>query len=208
VFFLIDLSSRRVQVAGVTKDANRLWMSQMGGNLSDATESFLMGKRYLIHDRDPLFREEFLGMLEASGIESVKLPPRLPNLKACASYYTLFRFDSGRSTAATPFDNRDTPEQLIESMAAIAIDLVLMVDVYHELAYPFEVMTHVRKALKPGGCVVFVEYRKEDPQVPIKEVHKMSVAQLEKEMGVVGFEHLRTLKRLPWQHIVIFEKRE
>ncbi len=61
-----------------------------------------------------------------------------------------------------------------------------MVDVYHELAYPYEVMTKVCKALKPGGRVVFVEYRKEDPWVPIKEVHKMSVEQLEKEMRVVG----------------------
>lgn len=88
------------------------------------------------------------------------------------------------------------------------VDLVLMVDVYHELAYPFEVMTAVRKALKPGGRVVFVEYRKEDPKVPIKELHKMSVEQLEKEMRVVGFARLRTVETLPFQHIVIFEKRD
>src|SRR5205823_9527124 len=88
------------------------------------------------------------------------------------------------------------------------VDLVLMVDVYHELAYPFEVMTKVRQALKPGGRVVFVEYRKEDPQVPIKELHKMSVEQLEKEMRVVGLARLRTVETLPSQHIVIFEKRE
>ena len=88
------------------------------------------------------------------------------------------------------------------------VDLVLLVDVYHELAYPFEVMTKVRKALKPGGRVVFVEYRKEDPQVRIKEVHKMSVAQLEKEMKAVGLARLRTVETLPLQHIVIFEKRD
>ncbi|HEV2494142.1 MAG TPA: class I SAM-dependent methyltransferase [Terriglobia bacterium] len=88
------------------------------------------------------------------------------------------------------------------------VDLVLMVDVYHELAYPFEVMTKVRQALKPGGRVVFVEYRKEDPRVPIKEVHKMSVEQLEKEMSVVGLAHLRTVETLPLQHIVIFDKRQ
>jgi len=88
------------------------------------------------------------------------------------------------------------------------IDLALMVDVYHELAYPYEVMTKVRKALKPGGRVVFVEYRKEDPRVPIKELHKMSVEQLEKEMRVVGLARLRTVETLPSQHIVIFEKRE
>jgi ubiquinone/menaquinone biosynthesis C-methylase UbiE len=88
------------------------------------------------------------------------------------------------------------------------VDLVLMVDVYHELAYPFEVMTKVRKALKPGGRVVFVEYRKEDPQVRIKEVHKMSVAQLEKEMKAVGLTRLQTIETLPLQHIVVFEKRD
>lgn len=88
------------------------------------------------------------------------------------------------------------------------VDIVLMVDVYHELAYPFEVMTNIRKALKPGGRVVFVEYRKEDPQVPIKEVHKMSLEQLEKEMTVVALARSRTVETLPLQHIVIFEKRE
>ncbi len=88
------------------------------------------------------------------------------------------------------------------------VDLVLMVDVYHELAYPFEVMTKIRAALKPGGRVVFVEYRKEDPSVPIKEVHKMSVEQIEKEMSVVGLKHVQTIETLPSQHIVIFKKPE
>ncbi len=93
-------------------------------------------------------------------------------------------------------------------LPANGVDLVLMVDVYHELAYPFEVMTAVRKALKPHGRVVFLEYRKEDPKVLIKELHKMSVEQLEKEMQAVGFQRLRTVETLPLQHIVIFEKAE
>jgi ubiquinone/menaquinone biosynthesis C-methylase UbiE len=88
------------------------------------------------------------------------------------------------------------------------VDLVLFVDVYHELAYPFEVMTKVREALKPGGRVVFVEYRKEDAAVRIKEVHKMTVRQLEKEMRAVGLVRVRTVETLPLQHIVIFEKRD
>jgi ubiquinone/menaquinone biosynthesis C-methylase UbiE len=91
-------------------------------------------------------------------------------------------------------------------LPAAGVDLVLFVDVYHELAYPFEVMTKVRQSLKPGGRVVFVEYRKEDPLVPIKEVHKMSVAQLEKEMTAVGLVRMRTVETLPLQHIVIFGK--
>ena len=94
------------------------------------------------------------------------------------------------------------------ALPAASIDLVLMVDVYHELAYPFEVMTKVRAALKPGGRVVFVEYREEDPLVPIKEVHKMSVEQLTKEMKVVGLEHIRTVESLPSQHIVFFAKQD
>jgi ubiquinone/menaquinone biosynthesis C-methylase UbiE len=87
-----------------------------------------------------------------------------------------------------------------------AVDVVLMVDVYHELSYPFEVMTKVRQALKPHGRVVFVEYRKEDPKVRIKELHKMSVAQLEKEMKAVGLSRVQTVETLPLQHIVIFER--
>ena len=87
------------------------------------------------------------------------------------------------------------------------VNLVLLVDVYHELTYPFEVMTKVREALKTRGRVVFVEYRKEDPAVRIKEVHKMSVEQLEREMNAVGLVYVRTVETLPLQHIVIFEKR-
>lgn len=91
-------------------------------------------------------------------------------------------------------------------LPASGVDVVLMVDVYHELNYPFEVMSAVRKALKPGGRVVFVEYRKEDPKVAIKELHKMSVEQLEREMRAVGLVRLRTVETLPLQHIVIFAK--
>jgi ubiquinone/menaquinone biosynthesis C-methylase UbiE len=86
------------------------------------------------------------------------------------------------------------------------VDIVLMVDVYHEIAFPYEVMSAIRKALKPGGRMVFVEYRKEDPKVPIKEIHKMSIEQLKKEMAVVGLEHLKTVDTLPRQHIAIFVK--
>jgi precorrin-6B methylase 2 len=93
-------------------------------------------------------------------------------------------------------------------LPAGSVDQVLMVDVYHELAYPFEVMTKVREALKPGGRVVFVEYRKEDPRVPIKGLHKMSVEQLAREMKVVRLAHVATVESLPSQHIVIFAKRE
>jgi precorrin-6B methylase 2 len=88
-----------------------------------------------------------------------------------------------------------------------SVDLAIMVDVYHELAYPYEVMASVMKALKPGGRMVFVEYKAEDARVPIKPLHKMSEAQIKREAAVFALEWERTVSTLPWQHVVIFRKR-
>ena len=87
VLFWIDLSTRRVEIAGIATQANGFWMTQMARNLSDDVSGFLTGKRYMIHDRDPLFTAEFLGMLAAAGIKSVKLPSRSPNLNAYAERF-------------------------------------------------------------------------------------------------------------------------
>src|SRR4051794_37037718 len=87
VLFFIELSTRKVQIAGIATDANGLWMSQIGRNLTDAVEGIMKGKRYLIHDRDPLFTAEFLSMLADVGVRSVKLPPRSPNLNAYAERF-------------------------------------------------------------------------------------------------------------------------
>jgi ubiquinone/menaquinone biosynthesis C-methylase UbiE len=85
-----------------------------------------------------------------------------------------------------------------------AIDLVLMVDVYHEFSDPVAMMNHIRNSLKPGGRVVFVEFRKEDPNVPIQPLHKMSVEDVRSELEPLGFKFQRTLEFLPWQHIIFF----
>lgn len=87
-----------------------------------------------------------------------------------------------------------------------SVDLILMVDVYHEFDHPYEMTQAMVRALKPGGRLVFVEYRKEDPAVPIKEVHKMSEAQVKKEMSVHPIRWVKTLHVLPRQHIILFEK--
>jgi transposase InsO family protein len=87
VLFLIELSTRTVEMAGIASITNGMWMAQVGRNLTDPVDGILAGKRYLIHDRDPLFTAEFLSMLEASGIKSVKLPPRSPNLNAYAERF-------------------------------------------------------------------------------------------------------------------------
>jgi ubiquinone/menaquinone biosynthesis C-methylase UbiE len=90
-----------------------------------------------------------------------------------------------------------------------SVDLALMVDVYHEFRYPYEMLLAIAKALKPGGRVVFVEYRKEDPLVPIKLVHKMTEEQVKLEAGQPELElaHVETLEALPRQHVIIFERR-
>ena len=92
-------------------------------------------------------------------------------------------------------------------LPASSVDLAIMVDVYHELAFPHEVMTSLMKALKPGGRVVFVEYKAEDPRVPIKPLHKMSEAQIKREAAVFDLAWERTVSTLPWQHVVVFRKR-
>jgi len=89
-----------------------------------------------------------------------------------------------------------------------SVDLAIMVDVYHELAYPYEVMASVLKALKPGGRLVFVEYKAEDPRVPIKPLHKMSEAQIKREAAAFPLDWERTVSTLPWQHVVVFRKRD
>jgi ubiquinone/menaquinone biosynthesis C-methylase UbiE len=92
-------------------------------------------------------------------------------------------------------------------LPAGAVDLILMVDVYHEFSHPYEVTQELVKSLKPGGRLVFVEFRLEDPKVPIKIVHKMSQKQVLKEMEPFPLRHVETLHHLPWQHVIIFAKK-
>lgn len=87
VLFFIELSTRRVEVAGIASEANGLWMSQIARDLTDLIDGLFQKKRYLIHDRDPLYTAEFLNMLAEVGIQSVKLPPRSPNLNAYAERF-------------------------------------------------------------------------------------------------------------------------
>jgi len=87
VLFMIEVSTRKVEIAGIAPVANGLWMNQVGRNLTDAMDGLLKGKRYLIHDRDPLFTDEFLKRLSEAGVTSAKLPARSPNLNAYAERF-------------------------------------------------------------------------------------------------------------------------
>jgi precorrin-6B methylase 2 len=89
-----------------------------------------------------------------------------------------------------------------------SVDLIILVDVYHEFEFPYEMTQEMSKSLKPGGRIAWVEYRKEDRTVPIKLVHKMSEAQVKREASQegLGLKFVETIGVLPRQHIVIFEK--
>lgn len=92
------------------------------------------------------------------------------------------------------------------NLPANTVDLTLMVDAYHEFSHPREMMEGIVRALKPGGRVVLVEYRGEDPTVSIKELHKMTQKQVRREMAAVGLAWRETLDFLPQQHVLVFEK--
>jgi ubiquinone/menaquinone biosynthesis C-methylase UbiE len=119
-------------------------------------------------------------------------PEMIGKLKAAAKQFTNIK----------PVLSKEGDIQL----PANSVDLAIMVDVYHELAYPYEVMQSILKALKPNGQLVLVEYRAEDDRVPIKATHKMSEAQIKQEMSVLPLTWKKTMSALPWQHVVVFAK--
>ena len=86
------------------------------------------------------------------------------------------------------------------------VDLILCVDVYHEFSHPEQMLAAMRKALTPTGRLVLVEFRAEDPKVPIKPLHKMSKAQILKELSPNGFKLVAEFDKLPWQHMMFFER--
>jgi predicted methyltransferase len=92
------------------------------------------------------------------------------------------------------------------ALPANSVDQMLLVDVYHEFSFPYEMALSMLEALKPGGKLVLVEFRAEDPNVPIKTIHKMSERQAVKEFKAAGFTYEKNISNLPWQHCLIFRK--
>ncbi|MDC1216576.1 class I SAM-dependent methyltransferase [Flavobacteriaceae bacterium] len=88
-----------------------------------------------------------------------------------------------------------------------SVDKILMVDVYHEFNFPVEMITSIKKALKPNGHLFLIEYRGEDSKVPIKKIHKMTEKQAVKELEVAGFKLKENIDNLPWQHCMVFIKK-
>lgn len=93
-------------------------------------------------------------------------------------------------------------------LPANSIDAALIVDAYHEFSHPYEMMRSLQKALRPGGRIFLLEYRAEDPLVPIKPLHKMTQKQAKAEMANTGLQWIETKDDLPWQHFMVFQKPE
>ena len=104
----------------------------------------------------------------------------------------------GLTNVTTVLGGMDDPK-----LPPALIDLAIMVDVYHELQQPQIFLQRLKAAFKPGGRLVLVEFRKEDPKVPILEVHKMSVAEVKQELEAEGYALDQVIEVLPWQHIIV-----
>ena len=108
---------------------------------------------------------------------------------------------TGQSNVTTILGGEDDPR-----LPADALDLILLVDAYHEFSFPREMGEAMARALKPGGRIALVEYRAEDDDVPIKKLHKMTEKQAKLEMAALGLVWRETNEKLPWQHLMLFEK--
>ena len=144
-----------------------------------------------------------------TGYFSFRISPRIPQGKVLAvdiqpEMLDMIEFlkTENNVTNVEPILGSTTDPNLPEE----TVDLALMVDAYHEFAYPREMMSGIVRSLKPGGRVVLVEYRRENPLIPIKALHKMTQRQARKEMNAVGLQWLETKEFLPQQHLMLFQK--
>ncbi|GAB3571639.1 class I SAM-dependent methyltransferase [Spirosoma luteolum] len=144
-----------------------------------------------------------------TGFFSFQMAPNVPRGRVLAvdiqpemiEYLTQGRQQRGLSNVTPVLGTESDPK-----LPASSIDLAILIDAYHEFSYPREMMQHIADALRPGGRIALVEYRAEDPSVPIKELHKLSVAQAKREMSAIGLRLLANDSRLPQQHILFFGK--
>ncbi len=144
-----------------------------------------------------------------TGFFTFRLSPLVPQGRVLAvdiqaEMLTALRENKARLGATNVVPVRGTTEN--PNLPAGQVDLVLIVDAYHEFDHPREMARAIRTALSPTGRLALVEYRAEDPSVPIKRIHKMSVAQVRREMAAVGLRLTDSVETLPQQHLLFFQK--
>lgn len=144
-----------------------------------------------------------------SGFYTFRIAPMVKQVYAVEIQNDALNYLKDRSKAlmlnnVTVIQGAETTPGLPEN----SIDLAIMVDVYHELRYPKETLQALKKSLKSKGKLLLIEYRAEDPQVAIKEEHKMSVRQVTKELAANGFELIQNGQFMPIQHFLVFQKKK
>jgi ubiquinone/menaquinone biosynthesis C-methylase UbiE len=144
-----------------------------------------------------------------TGYFTFRVAPRVPQGRVFAVDIQPEMLDIVRSTIDEEGIDNVTPVRgtvTDPNLPSDSVDTALMVDAYHEFSHPREMMLNLKDALVPGGRVYLVEYRKEDPSIPIKPLHKMTEAQARKELEAVGFKWVTTQEMLPRQHVLVFRK--
>jgi ubiquinone/menaquinone biosynthesis C-methylase UbiE len=144
-----------------------------------------------------------------SGYYSFRISPKVPQGKVVAVDIQQEMLDFlGKRSAELKINN------VIPHLGAVddlklppdSLDAALLVDAYHEFSHPAEMLASLLKSLKPGGKIFLLEFRGEDPRVPIKELHKMTEAQARLELESAGFRFVSNKRHLPWQHFMVFER--
>jgi SAM-dependent methyltransferase len=144
-----------------------------------------------------------------SGYYSFRISPKVPQGKVVAIDIQPEMLDFLRKKSAElQITNVELHLGAIDDLKlpAASLDAALMVDAYHEFSHPREMLASLHKSLKPGGRIFLVEFRGEDPAVPIKPLHKMTEAQARLEFETAGFRFSGNLRPLPWQHLLVFER--
>jgi SAM-dependent methyltransferase len=164
----------------------------------------------LLIDNLPLAEDSIVADIGAgSGYFTFEIAQRVPQGKVLAvdiQQEMLDIMNARRSAAAITNVETVMGEEDDPNLPADSVDLILIVDAYHEFSYPYEMGVAMARSLKPGGQLVLIEYRAEDRSVPIKELHKMSQKQAKREMAAVGLEWVRTEDFLPQQHFMVFRR--
>jgi SAM-dependent methyltransferase len=144
-----------------------------------------------------------------SGYYAFRLSPKIPHGKVVAIDIQPEMLDFLKTRAAELGITNVVPHLgRIDSveLPPASLDAALMVDAYHEFSHPGEMLASLHRALKPGGKIYLLEFRGEDPRVPIKPLHKMTEAQARLELEAAGFRFVSNRRELPWQHFMVFER--
>lgn len=187
-------------------------MSHLGASWLDRPERQREERTDLMLDALPLQDDSVVADIGAgSGYFALRIAPRLPDGKVLAVDIQpeMLAIIDERATAAG-IDNIELvlAEERSPGLQPQTVDVAFMVDAYHEFEWPREIMESLYTAMRPGGSVVLIEYRAEDPWVPIIPVHKMTADQVKLELEAVGFRFARSLDVLPQQHYLEFVRPE